>query len=460
MSRSRVAGPALLALVMGLALALRLWYVLALPGQGQDLVFSDMHAYDYTAWQLVRGLPVTGEPGLNGYHPLSASTYYYVGYTYFVAALYAMFGHDPAAIRVAQAVVGTLTVGAVYLLGSLCFGRRPGLVAATLTAVYLPLVYYAGLILTETWFLFLQMMALVLWLRAWGRGPAAGPALALVAGLVAGLTCLTRTTFVLSVALLAIAGWSLPPVPTPRRRRAALVAMFLMGAAAVIAPITARNYQIHGRFILISTNGPSTFVTGHVIHSTDLPYNLPPGINDADMAERHRKDAFRYLSEHLGEYLAEIPEFFEIIWTDNDFWPSTSTMWVPERAPGRARIDIQAHLKGSPPFGRVSYFPDLVRNVDRLVWCLIGLPMGALAVLFLPRSDRRWSVLYLALVPYLVIPFIAYAFSRYRLPAAPLVFILAGRALAACWDRRSRPEDAGDGAPRAETPEVPLVDPP
>ena len=49
--------------------------------------------------------------------------------------------------------------------------------------------------------------------------------------------------------------------------------------------------------------------------------------------------------------------------------------------------------------------------------------MGILAALFLPRADRRWSVLYLALLPYLAIPFLASPFSRYRLPATPLMLI-------------------------------------
>ena len=148
-------------------LLLRLWYVTTLPGQGDDLIFSDMFTYDYTAWNLVQGLPVTGETGLNGYHPLSASTYYYPGYTYFLAGVYRVFGHNRAAARLVQAVVGTATVGLVFLVGYLSFGRRPGLVSALLTAVYLPLVYYTGLLLTETWFNFLEMASLVLWLRAW-----------------------------------------------------------------------------------------------------------------------------------------------------------------------------------------------------------------------------------------------------------------------------------------------------
>src|SRR5438067_2298496 len=62
MSQSRLAFVVPLALIMGLALALRLWYVTTLPGQGKDLIFSDMATYDYTASQLVRGLPMTGGP--------------------------------------------------------------------------------------------------------------------------------------------------------------------------------------------------------------------------------------------------------------------------------------------------------------------------------------------------------------------------------------------------------------
>jgi hypothetical protein len=195
MARPRVACWVLLGVVFGLALALRVWYVLVLPGQGRDEIFSDMWTYDYTAWQLVRGQPVRGAPGLNSYHPLSASTYYYAGYTYFIAAVYAAFGHSPAAVRVTQAVVGALTVGVVYRLGTLVFGRRPALLGAALTAVYLPLVYYAGLLLTETWYTFAQAVAL-----------------ALLAGIMAGLTCLTRPLFVLSAALLAAGGWAVPPV--------------------------------------------------------------------------------------------------------------------------------------------------------------------------------------------------------------------------------------------------------
>ena len=45
--------------ILAAAAAARLWYVLELPGQGTDLLGSDMKAYDDSAWQMARGLPVT-----------------------------------------------------------------------------------------------------------------------------------------------------------------------------------------------------------------------------------------------------------------------------------------------------------------------------------------------------------------------------------------------------------------
>lgn len=426
--------------ILGFAFVLRLWYVLVLPGQGKDLLHSDMATYDYTAWQFVQGLPVVGEPGLNGYHPLSASTYYQVGYTYFLAVIYALFGHVPAAARLAQAVVGTLTVGLVYQLGSSCFDRRVGALASLLTAAYLPLVYYAGLLLTETWFIFLQVLALWLWVEAWG--PRARPrsvfdaALAFLAGLMAGLACLTRTIFVLGVVAIALGAWCFPPLPMTRAGRSLRLGAFLLGAALMIAPITIRNYQVHGRFVLITTNGPSTFVTGHVLRSTDLPRDVPAGATDVMMAGLHRNRAWRFLAEHGGEYLAAIPECFEQIWTGNDFWPSALTHWDNRPGATEGRLVMTSFRRGSPRFGQITYFPDLVRYSDRLLWCLLGLPFAVLACWFPSATHRRWLVLHLAVIPYLAIPFLAYPFPRYRVPAAPLVFLLAASALLACWDRR------------------------
>src|SRR5262249_19756148 len=112
-------------------------------------------------------------------------------------------------------------------------------------------------------------------------------ALALVAGLMAGVACISRAAFLPALASLTVGAWCCPPSRQPPADRARLIVMFLVGAILAIAPVTVPNYQIHGRLILVSTNGPSTFLVGHVLHTPFIPqeHTLP---NDAEMAELHR----------------------------------------------------------------------------------------------------------------------------------------------------------------------------
>jgi 4-amino-4-deoxy-L-arabinose transferase-like glycosyltransferase len=452
MKRMRIAHFGWLLVVLVVGGALRLGYVWWLPGQGRDLLHSDMWVYDTSAWKMCTGEPLPEHYGFNGYHPLSASTYYYAGYTYFVAGIYALFGHDPAAVRVVQGVIGTATIALVYVVALVVFGRRPAIVAAALTALYLPLVYYAGLLLTETWFVFLQMAALALWLAAWRReGKANGGRagfgavrvlLAIAAGLFAGLACLNRAAFLPAIAVLALGGIVAPPISVSKGQRWTLGAAFVGAALAAIAPVTWRNYQIHGRLILVSSNGPSTFYVGHVTHTPFQPDDLPEGVSDAEAAAIYKRRSFDYLQRHWQTYLAEIPEYFHAIWLGSDFWPNATTYWLYTDALDRGRpprrIRRVVDEPAGPPFGRMTHFPDLMRYADAVLWLILGLPLSLLAVFFLPRENRRWIFLYLVLVPYVLIPFLAPPFPRYRIPAVPLLFILAGQTVCVLWQCRRR----------------------
>jgi 4-amino-4-deoxy-L-arabinose transferase-like glycosyltransferase len=451
--------------ILTVAALFRIAYCIFLPGTGRDLLHSDMGLYDKAAWQMAQQAPVVGEPGFNGYHPMSASTYVYAGYVYFLALIYAVFGHHPEAVRMIQSVIATATVWLVYVIGARVFGRRAGQIAALLCALYLPLVYYAGLLLSETWFLFLELAVLAVWLSAWGAKSSVDPSaadllgassvaaggndtavappktslpLAWIAGLLAGCACITRTAFLPAVASLGVFAWLLPPVPVRLRRRAALVGSFVLGSVLVIAPITIRNYQIHKQFVLVSTNGPSTFFVGHVLHTAFVPqeFTMP---NDMEMATAHRQVNWAYIRSLWMTYLAEVPDFFGEMWFSNEFWPQTTIHWRYEPVIERehsSRVRSTIDEPGGPPIGRIDFFPDLMRYVDRLLWLLIGFPLGLWAVFFLPPGSRRWVVVYAALVPFAIIPFLAPGFARYRIPAVPLFFILAGQTIWVCLRSR------------------------
>ncbi len=65
--------------------------------------------------------------------------------TYWVAEAVNLFGHTFAALRVVPALIGTATVGAIYLLGRELFDRRVGLAAAALLATFPPFLHFSRL---------------------------------------------------------------------------------------------------------------------------------------------------------------------------------------------------------------------------------------------------------------------------------------------------------------------------
>lgn len=409
---------------------IRLAYVVWLPGQNGDLLHSDMGAYDRAGRAMAHGESITGGSGFNGYHPLSASTYYHVGYTWFVAAMYRLFGdaHARLALRIVQAMLSTATIPLVFGIGRKLFDNRAGAIAAFLTAAYLPLVYYGGLMLTETVFIFLQMVGVWVWLDAIERGSLVKAG---IAGLVVGLACTVRTAF-----LPAIAAWAVFVLFGRSKwifeRRLLLASALAISALVPIAPVTIRNLQIHDRWILLSTNGPATFYTGHVT-KVNSDTESRPDETDADNAARLQRMNFEFLRDHWRDYLMEMPEYYSGIWLSSDFWPAHTVIVAylqidDQKRKGRTKM-IGDEPNG-PAFARLDHFPDAIRYCDQILWLLLSLPTALLAPLFLPRQNRSWIVVYLTLIPYLIVPWIAPPFARYRIPACPLVFLLSGNTIA------------------------------
>ncbi len=172
---------------------------------------------------------------LDGRFPLffSANNGREPAYIYLTAAAIALLGRSATAVRLAAAVVGSLTTLTVFLLAQAWFGRRVGLLAAWLWAVTIWSVHLSRIGLRVV--LMVPLLALAFWLgtlayrrqKAW---------LWLVAGLVYGAGFYTylamRFTPLLLLALLAYLLW--------QRRGARLwpgVAVFALGAAVALLPL-------------------------------------------------------------------------------------------------------------------------------------------------------------------------------------------------------------------------------
>jgi len=180
------------------------------------------------------------------------------------------------AVRLVQAVLGGGVVGLIAWIAGCAAGARAATASAVLAAVYPPLVWMPAYVLSETLYSLLALGCVALLMitrpRAW---------VWMAAGALAGLAALTRPALLF---FLPLAG------PWLWLKRGLLPALLVAGACAVaVAPWTARNARVYGRFVLVASEGGITFWTGNnpfAIGEGDLAAN--PGMKRANLALRER----------------------------------------------------------------------------------------------------------------------------------------------------------------------------
>jgi 4-amino-4-deoxy-L-arabinose transferase-like glycosyltransferase len=244
-SVSWIAAPA--ALVV-LAFFARLAFALTQPPEIVVTFEADPITYDQIARNVAAG---RGFSGASFYYPPGSdvpTAFWDALYPLFLAALYTLAGHSVPAVRVAQALLGALAVWLTYWLGDRLAGRRAGLIASGISAVYPFFIYYAAQLLTETLFMALILGLFAAALKAEETGRLAWFALL---GALAALAALCRAeAFYVG---LAVVVWSAWRAAREWRLRGRLAGIGLLCLALVMAPWVVRNQLTFGAPILTTT---------------------------------------------------------------------------------------------------------------------------------------------------------------------------------------------------------------
>jgi 4-amino-4-deoxy-L-arabinose transferase-like glycosyltransferase len=237
---------AALALVLGGALALRLW------GIKQGLPFA--YNADENSHFVPKAIGMFGhtlEPGAAAGNPYFSNP---PAFTYLLHIVFAVwFGgrtgvsHATALhpqdvfvlARVTSAVLGTVAVWLLYLAGSRLFDRRVGILAAALMAVAFLPVFYSHLALNDVPTLAPLTLSLfgTAGVLRYGR-----PVDYLLAGIGLGLGCATKYTAGVVVAPL-IAAVAVQYL-APGGERSAVVGLVIAGVAAIAAFLIANPYAL------------------------------------------------------------------------------------------------------------------------------------------------------------------------------------------------------------------------
>jgi tetratricopeptide (TPR) repeat protein len=199
------------------------------------------------------------------------------GYPFFLAALLALTNGSLFAVRIVQAALGAMTCCFVAWAGARLFGRRAGLAAAGLLAIYSPLIWIDVSIYAEGLLIFLISAAL--WSAVTDRHGA-------ITGGLLGAAALVRPTALVLFPLLvfAVRGW---------RARAWLTTAMLLA----IMPATIANWRAMPAFIPIQAFGGMNYYLGNSPLRDGLPSARPGGDWDRIEPEAARNGALSPLDE-------------------------------------------------------------------------------------------------------------------------------------------------------------------
>jgi 4-amino-4-deoxy-L-arabinose transferase-like glycosyltransferase len=268
----------------------------------------------------------------------------------------------PGPVKIAQSLLGVLTVWVISRLAARAAGPTASGIAAWLAALYPPLVWSSAYALSEV------ACSPLLLASAWAAGGVIdrhadgarrSSGLLLASGILAGLGALVHPVALVFVAVTtAWLAW---------RRRWRLASIFALAAAVTIAPWTARNAVVHGRFIPVVAAGGITFWTG----------NHPLAMGEGDMAANPRiKEAhvaFRQGIAHLSPEQRE-PHYYRAALT-----------YIAEHPTDVARLAVKKLFYTWVPIG-----PSYTLHSAPYYWATVlsYVPLLIVAVLALPALSR------------------------------------------------------------------------
>lgn len=242
-------------------------------------------------------------------------------YPFFLALIYSIWGHSHLAVQVVQAGVGAGTVVLVWALTRrLC--PEAALLAGCLALVYGPLVAISAEVMSETLFCF--WVALAGWLLIGAQGHRRH---LLLAGAAVGLAALTRPVGMLWVPAFAlVALW--------RHSGEGLRRTLWVGAAllVVVAPWSARNWQVHGAWVPISTHGGFILARSNALEPAwrqergwGIAESFFRQVPSEIERDRHwYRQGRAFIRENPGHYLRLVGERFAHFWyffrPDYNFW--------------------------------------------------------------------------------------------------------------------------------------------
>ncbi len=397
-------------LLFCLALGLRLMFLLSQIRHNPIFshVMMDEKMHDLWAWQIATGQGFGGDPFFRA-----------PGYYGLLSLIYRIFGHQVIAGRILGCVLGSFSVLLILKLGERLGGRKLGMLAGLIAALYWPLIYFDVQLLSPSLEIFLNLFMFEVIFRAREKSSSG---LYLAAGVLLGLSAITRPTILSFAPILAL--WVMVEKGGKGGWKKNLVATLLLSAGALLCvmPVSIYNLAHQGQFVLIATNGGVNFFIGNNPRSNGMTA-VVPGTRKG--WQSGYEDTHRLAEEALGHGLSEA----EV----SSYWYRRSWQWILTEPGAWLRLLLHKfRLYWSPhEIGNNQSISSVARLsflMRLLAWA--GFPL--LAALAFPgliaARGREWALLLLFVPANMMTTILFFCNARYRLPVIPVLILLAAGA--------------------------------
>lgn len=350
-------------------------------------------------------------------------------YPYFLGGIYRVFGPDVFAVRIVQAVVGSLSCGMLFVVGSMAFRRGVGIAAGFAGAFYGTLVYFDAQLLIPVLIVFLDLVLIALLIRAHdGEADAGsrGRLQWLAAGVALGLSAIARPNILLLAPCLVL--WRFLVARPAWRRALAQSVLLAAGTLIPVLPVTIRNLVVGDELSLIATQGGVNWYIGNNEHSDGMSavlrgdpadwwgcYNAQIARAEADAGrELSGTEVSRYYADRVREFFAEKPgQAFGLL--------------------GKKLLYFWSHweINNTEDIHQVtSEFTPIARFLPVSFW-IVG-PLGLLGLaLAIGRAPGRLFPLWGFVLIYMVSVVAFFITARYRVPVVNALVVLS--AFSAHW---------------------------
>ena len=278
-----------------LALFIRIAFVMKLKNQ---FYFDDEYEYFKMVQNFLSGKGLIVSENLKAFrpplYPLILSFLYFLKFN--------LLG-----IRIFHAIISSLTVIFIYLLGKEVFDEKTGFFSSLISTFYPFFILYTGFLLTETLFVFLIVLTFFYLVKIIEKNGN----LSLKAGILLGLAGLTRPNIQLFFPVLTIHILFL-------QNKWKKILLLSIGFCLILLPWVIRNYKIFNKFIPGTTMGGWVFWEGNNPHSFGGPCSyFPEEIFEIEESQRDKilyKMTFKVIKENPKRFLFLIKNKFKRFW--------------------------------------------------------------------------------------------------------------------------------------------------